>query len=140
MWPNVGWKSVDALEPVRQDVRFGYGKPEEEAQCNQVRVFLRCVGRLRMERRQVFMQPNATISEARQQFQHEMAQTYVRDERGFEIPPASYDLPLSHFSSKCKLNLDFTYENATLKELAKETAADVAEAFNDGLKQGQEKA
>jgi hypothetical protein len=125
---NIGQKAVEGLEPQRHDTHFGFGNPEDEKRCSGIRVFMRCVGRLRMEQQQVGMAPSDTIDDARNRFGRKMDQTCVRDERGFVIRPEDHQLPLSHFSSKCRLNLDFTYEQPTIKAWAKEKAASVAES------------
>ena len=122
-WP----KAAEGWEPQRQDTYFGFGKPEAEMNCAEIRVFMRCVGRLRMDKRQIFMPPNATISDARKQFGREFDQTHVRDERGFVIE--DHTRPLSDYSSKCRLNLDFTYEQARLQDWFKERLADKTEAI-----------
>jgi hypothetical protein len=122
-WP----KAAEGWEPQRQDTYFGFGEPEAEMHCAEIRVFMRCVGRLRMDKRQIFMPPNATISDVRKQFGREFDQTHVRDERGFVIE--NHTRPLSDYSSKCRLNLDFTYEQARLQDWFKETLASEAEAI-----------
>jgi hypothetical protein len=121
-------KAVEGLDPPRQDTHFGFGNPEDEKRCSGIRVFMRCVGRLRMEQQQISMATNDTINDARNRFGRKMDQMCVRDERGFVIRPEDHTLPLSHFSSKCRLNLDFTYEQMTIKEWTKETVASVAES------------
>ena len=126
-WP----KAVEGWEPQRQDTHFGFGKPEDEVNCSKIRVFMRCVGRLRMEKRQIFMAPNATISDAWKQFGRDFEQTYVRDERGFVIE--DHTQPLSDYSSKCRLNLDLTYEQAALKDWFKERLAREAEAIQTNM-------
>mmetsp|Transcript_8903 Transcript_8903/g.23625 ORF Transcript_8903/g.23625 Transcript_8903/m.23625 type:complete len:174 (-) Transcript_8903:167-688(-) len=127
-WP----KAAEGWEPQRQDTYFSFGKPEAEMNCAEIRVFMRCVGRLRMEKRQIFMPPNATISDAQKQFGREFDQTHVRDERGFVIE--NHTRPLSDYSSKCRLNLDFTYEQARLQDWFKERLASETEAIQKKMK------
>ena len=137
VWP----KSAEAWEPPCQDVHFGFGTPENEARCKRIRVFIRCVGRLRMDKQHFFMAPSDTVADAREKtdadarkkFGRDMLQGHVRDERGFEIGPNMQEQPLSDFSSKCKLNLDFTYTNPTIKEFAKERVAGAGEAMEKAL-------
>ena len=75
-----------------------------------------------MDQRQLSMKPDDTIAKVKDTFVtnlgRDMDQKFVRDERGFIIDSNRHGEPLTAFSSKCNLNLDFTYEDQRVRDWA----------------------
>src|SRR3989338_4726621 len=103
-------RSLGLLESNKVDTFFGLGKPEEEACCPEIRVFMFCVGRTGVEKRRVSLPPHTRLREVRNHFQREMAQTLILDENDFEI--LDTDHSISHFSKGCNLNVQFSFADS----------------------------
>ena len=104
---NMVQKTRSLLESNKVNTFFGLGKPEEEACCSEIRVFMFCVGRTAVEKKRVFLPSHTKLTEVRNHFGREMAQTLILDENEFEI--LDTDLPISRFSKGCSLNVQFTF-------------------------------
>lgn len=105
--------------------RHGLGNAaEEDKRCEQIHVFLRCVGKTATlaENQRFLLSKNATVAEARAAFEQErgkpMRQSDVRDEDGFRFSEGMQKEPLWKFSSACRLTLSF--QDSWSAELSKD--------------------
>ena len=116
---NIGKAAGTAKSWVIQDptqaATFGVGKPADERTCEQITLFLQTVGRSGKERRRVVLPPDVPIGRVREFYGRNFDQDTIYDEHDYEI--IQTDLPISHFSNKCQLNLSFVYSESMLNKI-----------------------
>eukprot|EP00037_Helgoeca_nana_P022883 m.235702 g.235702 ORF g.235702 m.235702 type:complete len:181 (-) comp26162_c1_seq1:1774-2316(-) len=94
---------------------FGPGDPQAEAKaCAQIRLFLRASHRTGFEKMVLLVPPDTKISTVKETWGKQegftkLTQPQVRDEFGYVVGSSDMDKPLTNFSNKCNLNLDFTH-------------------------------
>ena len=96
-----------------QPVRHGLGNPShEKANCPQVHVFMRCVGKVSSlaNKQRLLLPADASVGSTRALLEAELGQ-YVRqeqfvDEDGYAFSKSMLAEPLWRFSSGCRLSLD----------------------------------
>ena len=100
-------KQIQGLLPsLRVRPSFGPGNPkQEEADCDEIQVFMYCVGITSLEKRRIALPVQTPVSEVRERFGRDMSQDLIFDENDFQI--LDTHRPISHFSNKCLLNLKF---------------------------------
>ena len=102
------------IPDTQQAETFGVGKLADERKCEQITLFLQTVGRSGKERRRVVLPPDVPIGRVREFYGRNFDQDTIYDEHDYEI--IQTDLPISHFSNKCQLNLSFVYSEWMLKK------------------------
>lgn len=114
--------------------KFGVGNPEQEKYCEFIHVFMTCYGYstvINGERRRKLMSPEDSIQDAKNHFGREVTQPIITDENGFTFNEGDTNLPISKFSNRCSLNLNFLHSHTDnigyLSENVKNTTSNVYE-------------
>ena len=117
--------------------RHGLGNAKAECErCEQIHVFLRCIGKTAMlaDSQRLLLHKNATLADAKKAMEEErgnpMRQEDVCDENGFRFSKAMLSEPLWKFSNGCQLTLSF--QDDWRKEVGKD-AKDIRGTVQDWL-------
>ena len=93
--------------------RFGVGNPAHELKsCSHIHVFMTCSGHSNLDKRRACFEANTTLLQVKTSFdQRVIGQELIFDENYYRFHDADMEKPLWLFSSQCRLNILFVYEN-----------------------------
>jgi hypothetical protein len=129
---NVVNKLISTVQYTPPDLKMGLGDPTVEFSCSEVHVFARVVGG-RVWSYRTIVPPKTQLGQLKQVFEQihggPIVQTCLVDENGYTFSQLALEQPVSKFSNKCRLHVDFArpdgvvgaaksaYENALAPKL-----------------------
>ena len=108
--------------PIDKELRFGSGNPSDECNCETVTVFARVVGATNQLVRSTFPKDTKlgdlkSVFERHPAFKQDIRQELLADEQGYIWSSEDEQRPLTAFSNRCRLNVDFVPKNSTVSHV-----------------------